>query len=56
MKTTDETQRRAERPTMFAHLCMPTDLRTPEEQRRAESKERARRTGKGRKDWWKKTA
>lgn len=57
MKTTDDTpvpppQGRAERPAMFSHLLMGPDARTPEEQRQAESKERARRTGKGRKGWW----
>lgn len=36
----------------FAHLTTP-DRRTPEERAAAESKEWARRKGRGRKDWWK---
>jgi hypothetical protein len=45
--------RRAERPEMFGHLFMGPDQRSPLEQREAERRERARRTGKGRRDWWK---
>jgi len=36
----------------WAHLFV-TDSRTREEREAAESKERARRKGRGRKDWWK---
>lgn len=36
----------------WAHLFL-TDRRTPEERAAAESKEWARRKGRGRKDWWK---
>lgn len=32
------------------------DSRTPEERAAAEAKERARRAGRGRRDWWKKEA
>jgi hypothetical protein len=35
------------------HLFL-RDSRTPEERAAAESKERARRAGRGRKDWWQK--
>ena len=37
----------------LAHLTL-RDTRTPEERREAESRELARRRGKGKKDWWKK--
>lgn len=37
----------------FAHLIPRADRRTPEEKQAAERKERARRRGKGAKDWWK---
>lgn len=37
----------------FGHL-MYRDTRSPEERAAAESKEWARRKGRGRKDWWKK--
>lgn len=37
----------------FGHLTT-RDGRTPEERAAAESKEWARRKGRGRKDWWKK--
>jgi len=36
----------------LAHLTL-TDPRTPEERAADERKERARRKGRGRKDWWK---
>ena len=36
----------------LAHLVL-RDKRTPEERQAAEAKERARRGGRGRKDWWK---
>ena len=50
----DEPSRaRAERPEMFGHLFMGPDQRSPLEQREAERRERARRTGKGRTNWWK---
>lgn len=40
-------------PDPFGHLTW-RDTRTPEERQAAESKEWARRKGRGRKDWWKK--
>lgn len=47
------THGRAERAGMFNHMCFVPDRRSPEEQQEAQRKERARRTGRGRKDWWK---
>lgn len=37
----------------WAHLLL-RDTRTPEERQAAEMADRARRRGRGRKDWWKK--
>jgi len=44
---------RAERPEMIGHLFMGPDQRSPLEQREAQRREHARRTGKGRANWWK---
>lgn len=41
-------------PDPYGHL-MYRDTRSPEERAAAESKEWARRKGRGRQDWWKKS-
>lgn len=55
MKTEDDqpTPGRGETPNMFGHFFPGYARRKPEEQLEAERKERARRGGKGRRNWWK---